>query len=370
MEAPPVPRTPLCCILPGPRGPITDTLIGAEVLLDQGEAESLAKVVRRSVDEKGNLIGTYSENPLVSTQVYDLEMPDGTIREYGANVIAENMLRKSSPEELEVQELDAIVDHRRDGDALRRADMYIKPKGRKRRLRQSTRGWRLLVKWKNGTTQWLPLKELKESSPIEVAEYATAKGIVNEPAFLWWCPYVLRKRDVIISAVKARYFKVTHKYGHELPRSMADVARIDKENGNTLWQDSVKKEMTNIGIAFDILEHGEEPPRGYTKSSGHLIWDLKMDGTRMSRWVKDGHKTPDILTSSYAGVVSKESIRIALTYAAQHNIPVVAADVRNAYLQAPTSERHYVVCGPEFGLENVGKKAIINWSVPAVLCVL
>ena len=36
-----------------------------------------------------------------------------------------------------------------------------------------------------------------------------------------------------------------------------------------------------------------------------------------------------------------------------------ACDIQNAYLQAPSSEKHYVVCGPEFGLENVGKYAII-----------
>ena len=33
--------------------------------------------------------------------------------------------------------------------------------------------------------------------------------------------------------------------------------------------------------------------------------------------------------------------------------------MQNACLQAPSSEKHYVVCGPEFGLENVGRHAII-----------
>ena len=32
---------------------------------------------------------------------------------------------------------------------------------------------------------------------------------------------------------------------------------------------------------------------------------------------------------------------------------------RNAYLQVPTSEKHYIICGPEFGLEHVGKRALI-----------
>ena len=55
-----------------------------------------------------------------------------------------------------------------------------------------------------------------------------------------------------------------------------------------------------------------------------------------------------------------ESVRIAFTYAALNGLDVCAADIRNAYLQAPSSCKHYVICGPEFGLENVGKVALIH----------
>ena len=37
-----------------------------------------------------------------------------------------------------------------------------------------------------------------------------------------------------------------------------------------------------------------------------------------------------------------------------------AADVRNAYLQAPSSQKDYIVCGPEFGLDNIGKVALMQ----------
>ena len=43
-----------------------------------------------------------------------------------------------------------------------------------------------------------------------------------------------------------------------------------------------------------------------------------------------------------------------LTYAALNDLEVCAADIQNAYLQAPSSQEDFVVCGPEFGLENVG----------------
>jgi hypothetical protein len=53
-------------------------------------------------------------------------------------------------------------------------------------------------------------------------------------------------------------------------------------------------------------------------------------------------------------------VRIALTYAALNDLDVCAADIRNAYLQAPSSQKDYIICGPEFGLENVGKRALIR----------
>ena len=99
---------------------------------------------------------------------------------------------------------------------------------------------------------------------------------------------------------------------------------------------------------------------GWTKTTGHWVFCVKMDFTRKARWVKDGHKTPDPEFSSYAGVVSRESVRIALTYAALNGMDVMAADIRNAYLQAPSSEKHYIICGPEWGLEHQGKRALIK----------
>ncbi len=100
-------------------------------------------------------------------------------------------------------------------------------------------------------------------------------------------------------------------------------------------------------------------PLGWHKASGYIVFDVKMDFTWKARWIKDGHKTPDSTTSSFAGVVSRDSIRISLTYAALLGLPVIGADIRNAYLQAPSLEKHFIICGPEFGIENEGHVALI-----------
>jgi hypothetical protein len=48
-----------------------------------------------------------------------------------------------------------------------------------------------------------------------------------------------------------------------------------------------------------------------------------------------------------------------MTYAALNNLPICGCDIQNAYLQAPSSEKHFIICGTQFGLENIGKKSII-----------
>ena len=118
--------------------------------------------------------------------------------------------------------------------------------------------------------------------------------------------------------------------------------------------------MHNVGIAFEILDAHAHVPVGWSHVTGHLIFDVKMDFTRKTRWVLDGHRTADPDCSTYAGVVSRESVRMALTYAALNGIDILAADIRNAYLQAPSPQKDYITCGPEFGLENVGRKALIR----------
>ena len=257
-------------------------------------------------------------------------------------------------------EFDAILDFRKDDTAVTKADMLVTtPSGRKRH-RVTTDGWELLVRFKDASEQWLPLRLLKETNPVDVADFSVAAGISDEPAFAYWVPYTLRKRDCIVAAVNSRATKTTHKYGFEIPRTLDDAKRIDKENHNTLWTMAIEKEMANVRVAFEILEPDEPIPIGWKRSSGHLIFDIKMDFTRKARWVKDGHRTPTPIESNYAGVVSRESVRIALTYAALNGIPVMTADIKNAYLQAPSSEKHYIRCGGEFGLENVGKTALIR----------
>jgi hypothetical protein len=106
----------------------------------------------------------------------------------------------------------------------------------------------LCVQWKDGSTSWEKLSDVKESFPVEVAEYAEINGLHEEPAFAWWCHHVLKKRDAIISAMNTRYQKRTHKFGIRLPKTVEEALRLDRENGNHYWHDAIAKEIAAFRV--------------------------------------------------------------------------------------------------------------------------
>ena len=201
-----------------------------------------------------------------------MEFPDGQVKEYTATIIAENMLTQVDSDGMSTTLMEAIVDHQRDEEkALQHRDKYVQTKNGRRHLSKTTKGWELLIKWKDKSESWIKLADMKESHPVEVAEYAWARGIDKEPAFEWWAPHTLKKRQVILAALKKRIRKTTHKYGIEIPTSVEHAFELDRKNGNNLWKEALEMEMYNIGVAFEILEDGKTAPAGYTKVSGHLI---------------------------------------------------------------------------------------------------
>jgi hypothetical protein len=197
--------------------------------------------------------------------------------------------------------------------------------GSNRHKRITTKGWKLCVEWKDGPTTWERLADLKESYPIEVAEYAVARDLTEEPAFAWWVTSVLRKRNRIIAAVKRTYHKQNHKFGIKVPRDWDEAVKLDVENGNSLWQDAVGKEMTNVKVEFKVLDDAlayrifhlgrwRNRPSMLKEINCRHIFDIKMeDFRRKTRLVAGGHMTDTPAAATYASVVSPESVRIAST---------------------------------------------------------
>ena len=93
--------------------------------------------------------------------------------------------------------------------------------------------------------------------------------------------------------------------------------------------------MTNVYIAFHILDHGEENPVGYEHINCHLIFDSKMDFRRKAQFVAGGHTTKPPAESTYAGVVSRESVRISFTLAALNGLDIFQLIFRMLILMIP-----------------------------------
>lgn len=338
--------------------------ISARIRTMRGDEPAIGTVKNRKRGPDGKFIGTWNSNPLLDTSVYLIEFDDGSIEEYMANQIAEEVFMSVDDEGFLTAELKEIVDHKKDGSAVYGDDAWVRIRGKKFR-RQTTKGWHLLVQWKSGETSWETLKDMKEAYPVKVAEYAVAKKLVFEPAFQWWVPVVMKKKDRILKVLKKRMVRrKNEKYGIEVPKPM-DVKRaleIDCETGTDHWYKAMVKEVGTVLPALKVLETGEVVPVGSQYVDLMIIFDVKMDLTRKCRIVARGDQveTPSNLT--YASVVSRDSIRIALLISALNGLTLLSADVAGAYLNAPCRERVHTTLGPEFG-QYEGATAVIVKSL-------
>ena len=86
-----------------------------------------------------------------------------------------------------------------------------------------TRGWKLLIEWKDDSMDWVRLSEVKEAYPLQLAEYAVANNIAHDPAFNWWVHNTLRKSNRIINRVKSKYWRSTHEFGIEITKSLQEA---------------------------------------------------------------------------------------------------------------------------------------------------
>jgi hypothetical protein len=95
--------------------------------------------------------------------------------------------------------------------------------------------------------------------------------------------------------------------------------------------------------------------------------DLRQDFRRKARLVAGGHKTDAPATLSYASVVSRDTVHIALTIAELNDLEVKTGDVLNAYIMAPIMEKVWTVLGPEFG-PDCGKSACTAFRAHLTSC--
>jgi Reverse transcriptase (RNA-dependent DNA polymerase) len=339
------------------RGP--DLFQDAEIILPHGDRNEIAKVIGRKRNQDGNYIGRAHKNPKLDSRIFTVRFADGEEKDVSFNILAEHLYSQVDSEGNQYRLFREIINHRRNKNAVDKADQFRITTDGKRVHKKSVVGWDMEIEWRDGTTSWLPLKEVKETNAVEVARYAKDNNIIDEPAFVWWAPHVLKKMTRLIKLSKSRHIRRGYKFGIKVPNTVEEALQLDKENDNTLWYDALMKETPNVRVAFEEQVDGKAPP-GYKKVGLMMIFDIKMDFTRKARLVARGDLTDTPSTLTYSSVVSRESVRIAFLVAALNDLDIMMFDVGNAYLNAQTTEKLYCYAGKEFGIEDEGKMMIIR----------
>ena len=116
----------------------------------------------------GEAVGRAHDNPFLDTREYGIEFTDGSVDKYKSNVITENMLSQVDDVANQYLLMNKITDPRKDNTAIPISDGMMRGHNGNELPKITTRGWELLVEWKGCSTSWMKIKDLKESSRIEV----------------------------------------------------------------------------------------------------------------------------------------------------------------------------------------------------------
>ena len=215
--------------------------------------------------------------------------------------------------------------------------------------------YNVLVEWETGETTYEPLDLIAKDDPVTCAEYAQRNGLLDIPGWKRFKRLAKNEKKItrLVNQAKLKSYRRDPfwKFGFLVPRNHSQAVELDEKNGNTKWQDSEAVEMLQL-IEYDtFIDKGEsgQPPSGYKRIRCHMVYDVKHDGRHKSRLVAGGHLTDPSSESVYSGVVSLRGIRLITFLAELNTLELWGADVGNAYLEAKTKEKVYIIGGPEFG---------------------
>ena len=216
-------------------------------------------------------------------------------------------------------------------------------------------GYNVKVLWSDGTTTYEPLSVIANDDPVTCALYAQKHGLLEEPGWRRFKRIVKNqkklRRMVNQSKLKSKRNSKRYKFGFEVPRNLADAIRLDKENKNTRWKDAMALELSQIMEYKTFLDrgYGDKRPPGYKRIRAHWVFDVKHDGRHKARLVAGGHLTDTPVETVYSGVVSLRSLRLVIFIAELNQLDSWGADIGNAYLEAETQEKVYIIGDAGFG---------------------
>ena len=148
-------------------------------------------------------------------------------------------------------------------------------------------------------------------------------------------------------------------FGYLIPKSYKEALEFDKENNNTKWADATRDEMDCIKEQ-QVFTKGPRAkwdpqhkrilnaPPNHQKIMVNLIFAVKYNGRHKARLVADGSLTPEPAENIYSGVVSLRPLRLVIFLGELNNLELWGPDIGNAYLEAHTQEKLFIMGGAEF----------------------
>ena len=220
--------------------------------------------------------------------------------------------------------------------------------------------YNVMVEWESGEVTYEPLTLISKDDPITCAVYAKKHDLLDTTGWKHLKRYAKTSKRLIRAVKQSRIRQVRasarYQHGFQVPKDYNDAMRLDKENGNTHWQDAMDLELTQIHEYKVFKDTGKAQfhngkvviPDGFQKIRVHFVYAVKHDGRFKARLVADGHLTKEPVESIYSGVVSLRSLRMVVFLSQLNNLEIWRADVGNAYLEAYTYEKLCIIAGPEF----------------------
>ena len=151
-----------------PDGDVYDEYLNNQVMMKSGDRRLKCVVVNRTHDLKGVPIGQRNNNPLLDTRIYDLQFPDGKIEQHTANTIAECIYSDIDDEGHTYTMMNELTNHKKDDTALKADEASYFDRSGKLHNKPTTKGWQIEVDWKDGTSSWCTLSDIKESYPVRL----------------------------------------------------------------------------------------------------------------------------------------------------------------------------------------------------------
>ena len=217
----------------------------------------------------------------------------------------------------------------------------------------TTAGVRVLAKFFSGAQRWVPMEAARGDNPIPLIEYSMKNDLWKKSdRWGWTKEFGIEETEDLRRAFIAKFENTPkYKFGVQIPTSIPHALRLDKLNGNSLWQEAIKKEMDQLAEYNTFRVPTEQDDLGtYQQIPYHMVFDCKFDGRRKGRLVAGGNHAVVTSEQVYSGVVGIETVRTILALSSMDSeLEVMAADVSNAFLYGKNKEKTMIKAGPEFG---------------------